>query len=469
MRTKSVLGGADGAGCAVRGDGRAIARVNRTSMRGFAVMPARWDGWGAANLVHENRGVSRVLDGAQGCEIWYADGRRELDGIAGAGNAPLGHAHPQVSDAIIAHLARGLAYGGDAQAVQRAADELVDELAALTGLEDADTVMVNSGSEAIEAAMRIAMDYWGHRGQRQRDTVVAFDRGYHGCTALAQAISGLSVLNTGWAACVPRVRHVSVGLAHDRERAGGARALAAEFAAVINDAGPGRVAAVLVEPFLYAGGGIVLPEEFLAELRAVTRDADCLLIVDEVFTGFGRSGAAFACNEMPEPPDLLVMGSAMTNGVVPMGAVCVCAGIRESFGSAPLRYGHTTSGSGLACAAALATIDVLRTDGLFHAATTARWFSREFPRGVRWPGVVDLRTYGAVGIAQCDTVARAQAVAARARQGSAPSEGLIVGRHGTALMLTPALTATPTELGTMVAKLKLAIADVAIRGAAAPP
>ncbi|MGY4102088.1 aminotransferase class III-fold pyridoxal phosphate-dependent enzyme [Nocardia sp. R16R-3T] len=426
-------------------------------------MPARWNGWTTASTAANPRRdlYHHQLVRGCGCEVWDIYGRCHLDGVAGAANTPFGHAHPRITEAVTAHL-RQLAHVDETLAAQQPAEALIDALADLTGLDD--FVFVNSGSEAIEGAIRIAMDYWCHRDQPQRDTIIAFALGYHGCTALAAALSGLPILHTKWAT-TPRIQHVELTTDHHPDQPGAAAALADAFAAAITAAGPQRVAAVIVEPFLNVGGGIVLPDGFLNELRTVTSNFDTLMIVDEVFTGFGRSGsAAFAVNAMPTPPDILAISKGMTNGVVPMGATCLRRSIRAQFGDALLRYGHTTSGHGLACAAALATIDLLRTDGLAYAAATADWFATNFRKCLRASGIVDLRTYGGVGVAECDSVERALAIAAAARQGGVSSGGLIVGCKQNALMLTPALNATPQQLATMAAQLKLAIANVEIYG-----
>lgn len=422
-------------------------------------MPARWNGWTTASTTADLHHHQLVR--GRGCEVWDIHGRSHLDGAAGAGNTPFGHAHPHVTDAVTAHL-RQLAHVDETLAAQQPAEELIDALAEITGLDD--FVFVNSGSEAIEAAIRIAMDYWRHRGQPQRDTIIAFARGYHGCTALAASLSGLPILRTEWASA-PRMRHVELTDRHHPDTPGAAAALAGDFAEAITATGPQRVAAVIVEPFLNVGGGIVLPDGFLTELRTVTSSVDTLMIVDEVFTGFGRNASsAFASNAMPSPPDIVAISKGMTNGVVPMGATGLRRSIRDQFGDALLRYGHTTSGHGLACAAALATIDLLRTDGLAQAAATAEWFATNFGKCLRASGIVDLRTYGAVGVAECDSVAQAMAIASAARRGGVSSGGLIVGCKQNALMLTPALNATPQQLTTMAAQLKLAIANVEIYG-----
>ncbi|QIS23710.1 aminotransferase class III-fold pyridoxal phosphate-dependent enzyme [Nocardia terpenica] len=414
---------------------------------------SRWAGWSTSQHPPQPR---LILERGRGCEVWDVDGNRYLDGIASSGGSHIfGHAHPDLVDAVT-NQAEQLAHFDETIAGQQPAEALMDDLCTITGMDE--FVLVNDGSGAVEAAIRVVVEYWIRREQPQRDTIIAFERGYHGCTALAQSLSGLPHLRRGRAGGNPRVRHVRLAPHHHPGRAGAATALATDFADAIEAADPARVAAVIVEPFLYTGGGIVLPPEFLSELRTVTTRADCLLIVDEAFTGFGRAGTAFAIDSMHEPPDILVIGNGMTGGVVPMSAVCVEKRIRDAFGDARLPYGHTTGGHGVGCAAALATIGMLHGFGITAAQTAARWFADTFcPRFAHLPGVVEARSYGVTGVVECDTADRAETITATARE-----HGLIVGREGSSLMLTPALNTTETDLDKMATLLHTAItgADV---------
>ncbi|MCX4097762.1 aminotransferase class III-fold pyridoxal phosphate-dependent enzyme [Nocardia sp. alder85J] len=407
----------------------------------------RWNGWTRATGPRE---PMPVIARGRGCHVWDVDGRRYLDGVAGAANTPFGHAHPVLTAAITTQLTR-IAHMDETLAALEPADALMPALGALTGMHD--IVLTGSGSEAIEAALRITMDYWHARGDTGRDTVIAFTRGYHGCTATAQALSGLPVLHTDWAHA-PRVHHVDLTAVHHPDHPGATGALADAFATALDLAGRDRVAAVIVEPFLYVGGGIVLPPGLLTALQHLTTTAGCLLIVDEVFTGFGRcGGTGFATAALPRPPDILTISKGMTGGTIPMGATCLRAGIRDRFGDTVLRYGHTTSGHGLAAAAALATAGLLTDSGLTDAATTANWFTTCFrPAFAAAPGIREARTYGVTGVLDCGTAAHADAIAA-----AALTRGLIAGREHTAVVLTPALTATTGELDQMAALLHDAV------------
>ncbi|WP_216916154.1 aminotransferase class III-fold pyridoxal phosphate-dependent enzyme [Nocardia noduli] len=412
----------------------------------------RWYGWSSAQRGTPPR---PILKRGIGCEVWDIHGRRYLDGVAAAANTPFGHAHPELTKAVTTQLGR-IAHFDETAAGLGITDKLTSTLGQVTGM--GETVYVNSGSEAVEAALRITMDYWKARGQTHRDTVIAFQRGYHGCTAATQALSGLPILHND-APFGPRMLYVPLDSTDTPGGAAAAYVLAGRFAAAIDAAGADRVAAVIVEPFLNVGGGIALPEGFLAELRTLTTDADILLIVDEVFTGFGRSGTAFATSEMTTRPDILAMSKGMAGGVVPMGATCVRPEIRDAFGPALLRYGHTTSGHGLASAAALTTLRLLATGGLTQAANAAAWFATNFvPGSAGLPGIVAARSYGVVAVLECDSTERALTIVARALEA-----GLIVGWKSSSVMLTPALNAKEHELEEM--SFLLAEAVLAAAGA----
>ncbi|MBF6102299.1 aspartate aminotransferase family protein [Nocardia cyriacigeorgica] len=417
----------------------------------------RWNGWSSAD---RSCRTQPVLERGHGREVWDTGGRRYLDGIAAAANTPFGHAHPQLTAVVAEQLSR-IAHFDETTADLHRTDELTQALGAVTGMHD--IVFVNSGSEAIEAALRITFDYWQARGQHQRDTVITFERGYHGSTALTQALSALPALR-GDSTISLRVQHVPLPTrleASDRS----AHEIAVRFAQVIGAAGAERVAAVIVEPFLNVGGGIVLPPDLLSELRTVTTAADTLLIVDEVFTGFGRSGTIFATDTMTECPDILAVSKGMTGGILPMAAACLHHRIRDAYGNVPLRYGHTNSGHGLASAAALTTLELLANGGLDQAATAATWFATTFvPHFTGNSGIVQARSYGVAGVLECDTAERAHAISARALEA-----GLIVGVKAASVMLTPALNATHAELDEMRQLLNHAVTATYLSSAGSEP
>lgn len=233
------------------------------------------------------------------------------------------------------------------------------------------TLFVNSGSEGFEAALMIASAYWSHLG-RPRSRVVGFARGYQGSTLLTRSMSTL-----------PRSRHllrspVDATLVElplppkELRRPESAPLLLAAFERALYENPEDPPAAVVVEPFLNVGGAIVLPPGFLRGLHELCDATGTLLIVDEVFTAYGRSGRMFASLREDVAPDILVSSKGLSGGYVPIAAVNVQQRIHDTFGQDPviggLRYGHTTSGHSVACAAALATLDVVEKGGLVERA-----------------------------------------------------------------------------------------------------
>jgi beta-alanine--pyruvate transaminase len=382
-----------------------------------------------------------------GCELWDIEGQRFLDGMASATNAPFGHANTVLRDAITTQLDR-LAHFEPSSARMLPAEQLAAALAQVSPPSLDHFVFVNSGSEATEAAIRAAIDYWCHAGQPHRKVIIAFERGYHGTTALAQSLSGMPAFRSDWGVGL-QVVHVQLGPEHHPKLPSGADALRAAFTAAADRAGPSQVAAVIVEPFLNVGGGIVLPGGILSWLRVFADQIGCLLIIDEVFTGFGRAGSFFASTASGATPDILTMSKGMTGGYIPMGAAAISARIYDAFHSnAPqqaLRYGHTTSGHAVGCAAALAAIKLLKDEVIQSAASTAIWLAQNFAQTLECaPAVKEARIFGATGVIELASEIDAQNLTKRALKA-----GLFVRCQGTAVMLIPALTVSESQLEEM--------------------
>ncbi|MEU4565055.1 aspartate aminotransferase family protein [Micromonospora sp. NPDC023956] len=375
---------------------------------------------------------NRVRDSEGG---WY------LDGIAGALNASCGHGHPRLIEAAHRQMAR-LAHYDLVNAVHPAAEWITERLAALLPGDLGQTLLVNSGSEATEAAVRIALEHWRNVGE-PRDRVVTFAAGYHGSTALALALSGLPYTHSGWVDPFPVHRVALPGSARSARTAVDGAMLAARFAEAFT-AGP-PPAAVVVEPLLNVGGGIVLPPGLLARIRALCDQHGTLLVLDEVFCGFGRTGRMFGFDHDGVTPDIVTTSKGISGGYVPLGAVTTTDAVKQSFHAEPLlrglRYGHTTGGHAVAAAVALAVLDVVEEEGLVAnaAARGATLLDRLDPL-LAYPGVVDVRGLGlVVTVESADPgLASAAVLGARAR-------GLLVRQQGACVMVIPPLTLTAGE------------------------
>jgi adenosylmethionine-8-amino-7-oxononanoate aminotransferase len=377
-----------------------------------------------------------LVSHASGYRLWDADGREYID--ACSLNATCGYGHPHVIRAIMAQAER--IHGFDmSQASHELAGRLAERISSHLSPSLAKTLFVNSGSEGFEAAMLIAAGYWSHSGQ-QRTRVVAFARGYHGSTLLSRSMSTL-----------PRVRHpfrapmpvTFVGLptsTAETRLPNTLPKLVAAFEAAIGADPADPPMAVVVEPFLNVGGGVVLPPGFLPALRRLCDATGTLLVLDEVFTGYGRTGSMFACQLEGVLPDILVSSKGLGSGYVPIAAVTVSRHIHDSFANDPviggLRYGHTTSGHALGCAAALATLDVIEREGLLQRTSElgAALVGKLGPLAGAC-GVIDVRGLGLIAVLDLASVDAATRLRARARE-----HGLLLRQQGQALMAVPPLT-----------------------------
>ncbi|QUQ67488.1 aminotransferase family protein [Kutzneria sp. CA-103260] len=397
-----------------------------------------------------------VMVEGRGTRVRDADGTWYVDGISGMMNASCGHGHPRLLQAAARQLEQ-LAHFELSAFTHPAAEALAAGLARLLPGDLGETFLVNSGSEATEAAMRIVSQYWRNMGA-PRDRVITFQAGYHGSTALAQKLSGLPSNASDWAAPFP-IDHVRLPVPpRELRSAGGAEALAGAFATALA-AGP-PAAAVMVEPLLNVGGGIVLPAGFLTELRRLCDQYGTLLVLDEVFCGFGRTGRMFGFDHDGVTPDLVTMSKGISGGYVPLAAVSTTPEIKGSFRHEPmiggLRYGHTTSGHAVACAVAAETLEVIADEGLVGNAKVR---GSELLSGLReledHPSVIDVRGLGLVATIEVDEQETASAVVAEARRG-----GLIIRSQGTAIMVMPPLITTAADVAETVQLMAQALARV---------
>jgi adenosylmethionine-8-amino-7-oxononanoate aminotransferase len=311
-----------------------------------------------------------VVSRAQGSHVWDASGRRYLDGSSGAVVVSLGHAHPEVVRTL-AEQAAQVSYAVRAQFTNAPAERLADRLVELAPGDLDSVLLVSSGSEAVETALRLALQHWSERGRPEKRWVISRRGSYHGATLGALSLSGHPV----------RRRHVEP-LLHDfpavpqpsryRCTAGGEcppcdLRCADAFDAAIRAAGPGNVAAVVVEPVVGATGGAIVPAPgYHQRLREICDRHDVLLIADEVMTGVGRCGRFLAMEHWDTLPDLVAMGKGLGAGYVPLAAVLARRPVMDAVarGSGLLTTGHTYSANPLAAAVGLTVLDVTAREDL---------------------------------------------------------------------------------------------------------
>jgi adenosylmethionine-8-amino-7-oxononanoate aminotransferase len=378
----------------------------------------------------------------QGCRIVLADGRELVDGIASWWTACHGYNHPHIRAAVERQLAQlpHIMFGGLAH---EQALTLARRLAArLPG--DLDRVFFSeSGSVAVEVAMKMAVQFWLNKGVRTRTKFLAFNGGYHGDTTGTMAIcdpaAGMHALFRG---LLPE--HHVVDLPRDEESA-------AAFARALERHAE-ELAGIVVEPLVQGAGGMRFHDA--AVLRALRAAADryrLLLIFDEIFTGFGRTGTLFACEAAGVVPDVITLSKALTGGTLPLAATVASKKVFDAFWSDDpahaLMHGPTFMANALACAAANASFDLFeREPRLRQVADIAAALERGLAPCRGLPRVEDVRVRGAIGAVELDRIDDLDRLRARF-----VAEGVFVRPFGSIVYLTPAFTIGEEELARLTA------------------
>ena len=386
----------------------------------------------------------------EGCRIGLEDGRVLVDGIASWWTACHGYNHPHIRDAVTRQLDRmpHVMLGG---LVHEPALRLAERLAALLPGDLERVFFADGGSVAVEVAIKMALQYWLNRGVRGRTRLLAFRGGYHGDTLATMAVcdpeEGMHALFAG---VLPQ-HHIADLPRDDAGEAALDRLLAAEG---------GGIAAILVEPLVQGAGGMLFhAPDVLRRLRRLADRHGPLLILDEIFTGFGRTGTMFACEAAGIVPDVVTLSKALTGGTMALSAAVARAHVFEAFLSDDpahaLMHGPTYMGNPLACAAANASLDLFETeDRLGQVAAIADGLRAGLEPCRSLPGVVDVRVLGAIGVVQLDAIADMAGLKA-----ALVAEGVWVRPFRTILYLTPAFTATPAELATLTGAIGKVLRD----------
>jgi beta-alanine--pyruvate transaminase len=351
----------------------------------------------------------RLVAGAKDMHYITADGRKVIDGSAGLWCTNAGHNRDPIVRAIQAQAAE-MDYAPAFQFSHPKAFELASRVAALAPGDLDHVFFCNSGSEAVDTALKIALAYHNARGNASRVRLIGRERGYHGVGFGGIAVGGIVGNRKQFGALMAGVDHLST--TYNREKhaftAGepewGAH-LADELDRLVGLHDASTIAAVIVEPVAASTGVLPPPKGYLERLRAICDKHGILLIFDEVITGFGRMGYAFAAERYGVIPDMITFAKGITSGAVPMGGVLVRKGIYDAFMKGPehvieLFHGYTYSAHPLACAAGLATLDLYREEGLFERARKLEPMWYEAAMGLKGlPNVLDIRPVGmTVGI-----------------------------------------------------------------------
>lgn len=340
------------------------------------------------------------VERTQGTRIYLEGGRELVDGIASWWTACHGYNHPHIREAVQRQLEimPHVMFGG---LVHEQALTLATRLAGILPGDLERVFFTESGSVAVEVAMKMAIQYWLNKGQARRDTFVCFRGGYHGDTLATMAVSDFETgIHRQFAGLLHR--HIMVPLPEDDENEAALRTLLQQRA---HD-----IAGIIVEPSVQGAGGMRFhAPETLRRLRRLADEFDVLLIFDEIFTGFGRTGAIFACAGAGVVPDIVTLSKALTGGTLPLAATVARRKIFDAFWSddpfKALMHGPTYMANALACAAANASLDLF-ADGtrLANAARIEAALAQGLAPCRDLPGVADVRVRGAIGVVELDKI-----------------------------------------------------------------
>jgi len=414
----------------------------------------------------------RLLASAKDMHYLTPEGRRVLDGSAGLWCTNAGHNRAPIVAAIQAQAAE-MDYAPPFQFGQPKAFELAARIAALAPGDLDHVFFCNSGSEAVDTALKIALAFHNAQSKASRVRLIGRERGYHGVGFGGVAVGGIVNNRKQFGTLLVGADHLSTtynraeqAFSVDQPEWGGHLADELERLVALHDAS--TIAAVIVEPMAGSTGVIPSPKGYLQKLRAICDKHGILLIFDEVITGYGRLGYAFAAERYGVVPDMITFAKGITSGSVPMGGVLVRKHIHDAFMQGPehlieLFHGYTYSAHPLACAAGLATLDLYREEGLFERSRKMEKPWADAALGLKGlPNVLDIRPVGlTVGI---DLASRADGAGKRgfeALDAGFFDHDIMFRAVGDTLALSPPLIVSESQIGEIFEKLAKIIRAVA--------
>jgi beta-alanine--pyruvate transaminase len=428
-----------------------------------------WMGF-TANRAFKKR--PRMITRAKDMFYYTPEGRPVLDAAAGLWCTNAGHNRDPIVEAIQAQAAE-LDFSPTFQFGHPKAFELASRVAALAPGDLDHVFFCNSGSEATDTALKVALAYWNVSGQAGRTRLIGRERAYHGVGFGGISVGGMVNNRKFFGSLLAGVDHLPSTYSREHqafskgEPEWGAH-LADELERIVQLHDASTIAAVIVEPMAGSTGVLPAPKGYLQRLRAICDKYGILLIFDEVITGFGRLGTAFAAERYGVVPDIICFAKGVTSGSVPMGGVIVRKGIYDAFMKGPEHaveffHGYTYSGHPLACAAGLAALDVYRDEDLFARAKKLepKWADAAMTlKGL--PNVLDIRQVGLT--AAIDLASKPDAVGKRgydAMEKGFHDHGIMVRISGDTLAVTPPLIVTEAQIDEIFDKLGTIVRQVA--------
>jgi adenosylmethionine-8-amino-7-oxononanoate aminotransferase len=386
--------------------------------------------------------------GAEGCRLKLADGRELIDGIASWWSVCHGYQHPHIVNAI-QQQAGTLSHAMFGGLANEPAYTLAKRLCGITRMDMERVFFAESGSVAVEVALKMALQYWRNKGEPKRTKFICFNNSYHGDTVGAMSVSADMDFKTAYSGLT--LKNYQLDLPHDEYSF-------AEFADTVA-AIRSQAAALIMEPLVQGAGGMKFHSpDILSEIRRVCREHGILFIADEIATGFGRTGNMFACHEAGITPDILCVGKALTGGHMPLAATLASKDIFDAFlgeeHEKALMHGPTFMAHAIGCAAANASLDLFEREPHLQQIET---IEQQLLDGLKLfhghSAVADVRVKGAIGVLELK-----DGVDVRALRPKLIEHGAWLRPFGNVLYLMPPFTISEAELATLFSAAKATLA-----------
>lgn len=405
----------------------------------------------------------RMFVSAEGMFYKTADGREVLDGTAGLWCCNAGHKRPKIVEAI-QHQAAELDYAPAFQMGHPLAFDLANRLRDMTPDPFEHVFFTNSGSESVETALKLAIAYQRAIGQGSRTRLIGRERGYHGVNFGGISVGGIVNNRKMYGTLLAGVdhmphTHLPEQNAFTRGQPEHGAHLADDLERIVALHGAETIAAVIVEPMAGSTGVLMPPKGYLEKLRAITKKHGILLIFDEVITGFGRLGSAFAADHFNVMPDMICTAKGLTNGVIPMGAVMATSEIHDAFMQGPehmieLFHGYTYSGNPIASAAGVATLETYKEEALFERAAELAPYWEEALHSLKdHPHVIDIRNMGLIGAVELEPIAGEPTKRAFQAFLDCYEKGVLIRTTGDIIAMSPPLIIEKSHIDQLIGTL----------------
>ncbi len=411
----------------------------------------------------------RLMAGAQGMFYRDVEGREILDGTAGLWCVNAGHGRAEIAEAVKRQV-ETLDFAPTFQMGHPFAFELADRLTALTPGNLNSIFFANSGSEAVDTALKMAIAYHRARGEGTRTHFIGRERGYHGTGFGGISVGGIGSNRKAFPILsgvdhLPHTHNLDHNAFSKGQPEWGAH-LADDLERIVALHDASNIAAVIVEPVAGSTGVLIPAKGYLEKLRSICDQHGILLIFDEVITGFGRLGTAFGADYFGVVPDLMTVAKGITNGNVPMGAVFAKTEIYDALMQGPPEaieffHGYTYSGHPLACAAALATLDIYDREGLFERAAGLAEYWAAAMHSLKGTGhIIDIRTIGLVAGIELESIVGNPGARAYQALVHCFEQDLLIRTTGDIIALSPPLIIEKVHIDRMVDRLEQVLSAI---------